>query len=477
MKNKFDWYFGPSPEEITTIWDTGILTIDANVLLDLYRYNEKTREDILKAMAFFGDRVWLSGQAAREFIRNRKAVIRSADKTFREAEATISELRKSCSGARDQLRAHRLVPRDGLEEMEQSLTSALELAEQKIRETKERQPDYLAKDSLLDRIMETFDSRVGDDPTREEWVEIRKLGEARRVSKTPPGYLDGDKDGDKKYGDYLLWHQILQYAQISAKPMILVTSERKEDWWEKQGGQTVGPRSELLEEAATVAGQRILIYQTDQFLKFALDHIGDQADASSVDDIREIDAQRTLKSISDAREVVAHEASRTDLTRFLESRELRNTRSPSHDGWNGTVDEVSRSVFAWVLDQNPASPVSLNRGWPDILVNGLAGTVGYEVLIVTTPSSFSRRVRREIDVGQEAVASGTVSRHEIVAVAALPEQLNAVVEQISAEDFTLPESVILTLGTISRADGRIAFLPSYRVSQLGQRKTIEILRL
>lgn len=121
--------------------------------------------------------------------------------------------------------------------------------------------------------------------------------------------------------------------------------------------------------------------------------------------------------------------------------------------------------------------MSLNRGWPDILVNGLAGTVGYEVLIVTTPSSFSRRVRREIDVGQEAVASGTVSRHEIVAVAALPEQLNAVVEQISAEDFTLPESVILTLGTISRADGRIAFLPSYRVSQLGQRKTIEILRL
>lgn len=83
MKNKFDWYFGPSAEEITTIWDTGILTIDANVLLDLYRYNEKTREDILKAMAFFGDRVWLSGQAAREFIRNRKAVIRSADKWLR----------------------------------------------------------------------------------------------------------------------------------------------------------------------------------------------------------------------------------------------------------------------------------------------------------------------------------------------------------------------------------------------------------
>jgi len=477
MRAKFDWYFGPSPEETKDIWDTGILTVDANVLLDLYRYNEKTREDILKAIHFFGERVWLPGQAAREFIRNRKTVIKSADKTFRDAEAAISDLQRSCLATRDQLRSHRLVPRDGLEEMEKDLNSALELAEQKIREAKDQQPDYLAEDPLLDRIMATFDGRVGDDPSPEEWVQVRKLGEVRRASKTPPGYLDGDKDGDKKYGDYLLWSQILQHAQVSAQPMIFVTSERKEDWWEKQAGQTVGPRSELLEEAATVAGQRILIYQTDQFLKFALARIGDQPDASSVADIREVDAQRTSNIIDQTRETAALDISRTDLARYLEGREHINARNLSSEVWDGTLRDISRLVFTWVIDQYPASPVAINRGWPDILVDGPAGTVGYEVFIVTTPSSFSRRVRREIDNGHQAIIGGTLARHEIVAVAAVAEQMDAVTELISSEDFELPESVVLTLGTISRGDGTLAtFVPSCRVSQLGRRKTIEVLR-
>lgn len=293
MRKAFSWYLGPSDEEVEKIWSSGTLTLDANVLLDLYRYNAKTREDILKAIGFFESRVWLSAQAGREFVRNRTRVIASSDKTFRDANAAIEDLRKACIGARDKLRSHRLVPRDGLDEMSANIDAAIDVAADKIKQAEEAHPDYLNSDALLDWVVATFDGRMGKDPTAAEWEEVRKIGEARREARIPPGYEDGGKDGDRKYGDYLLWRQILEHARSNRTPIILVTSERKEDWWEEIGGRTIGPRAELMEEAAAVSGQRILIYQTDRFLQHALAKIGDEVDTSSVDDIREVDAERS----------------------------------------------------------------------------------------------------------------------------------------------------------------------------------------
>jgi hypothetical protein len=51
--------------------------------------------------------------------------------------------------------------------------------------------------------------------------------------------------------------------------VILVTSERKEDWWEIINGKRLGARRELIEEAARVAGQRVLLYEREHFLKEA----------------------------------------------------------------------------------------------------------------------------------------------------------------------------------------------------------------
>lgn len=293
MRKTFDWYLGAGQDEIEKIWSGGLLTLDANVLLDLYRYNAKTREDIIKGIGHFGERVWLPAQAAREFVRNRTGVIASADKTFRDANAAIAELQKSCNAARDKLRGYRLVPREGLDEMSAKIEAAISSAVDRIEAAKSTHPEYLKSDPLLDWILTTFDGRVGAEPSLDDWEDIRKTGESRRLAQIPPGYEDGDKEGDRRYGDYLLWRQILEHARTVKTPIILVTSERKEDWWEVKSGRVIGPRPELLEEAAKVAGQRILIYQTDQFLLHAAEKIGAQVDKSSVDDIREVDAERS----------------------------------------------------------------------------------------------------------------------------------------------------------------------------------------
>ncbi|WP_303875685.1 PIN-like domain-containing protein [Stutzerimonas kunmingensis] len=72
MKNQYGWHLPLPEEEIKKAWDNGVLTVDTNVLLDLYRYHENTRNSLLESIAAFDGRVWLSHQAATEFFRNRK---------------------------------------------------------------------------------------------------------------------------------------------------------------------------------------------------------------------------------------------------------------------------------------------------------------------------------------------------------------------------------------------------------------------
>jgi len=104
--------------------------------------------------------------------------------------------------------------------------------------------------------------------------------------------LDDGKDENRPYGDYYLWLQIIQHAKSVGLPIILVTSERKEDWWEKISGKTTGPRPELMREAKQVSGQRILIYQTDRFLEHALQRFKQPVNENAIEEIRAVSSWR-----------------------------------------------------------------------------------------------------------------------------------------------------------------------------------------
>ena len=58
-----------------------------------------------------------------------------------------------------------------------------------------------------------------------------ETGKKRYKKSTPPGFMDNDKDGIRKYGDFIWWNQIIQYAKKQKKNVILVTDDMKRDWW------------------------------------------------------------------------------------------------------------------------------------------------------------------------------------------------------------------------------------------------------
>lgn len=295
MKSEYSWYFKPDADEIEKIWKHGVLTVDANVLLDLYRYHERTRNSLLDSMQSFEGKLWLSRQASEEFFRNRNKVIVSSSKTFKEAKDEIEKLRSSIESTVSQLKGNRIIPADVADRMLEEISPSIFDAQRKIDEAKQNHPNFLNSDEVLEKVAALFDGAIGDAFSDEDLAQAREEAEDRKVNKVPPGYLDEGKDGDKPYGDFFLWRQILDYAKKTSKPIILVTSERKEDWWEKLSGKTTGPRIELLREASEYTGQRVIIYQTDRFLEFSSQRKGQTVDADAVEEIRAVDNLRAEK--------------------------------------------------------------------------------------------------------------------------------------------------------------------------------------
>lgn len=111
-------------------------------------------------------------------------------------------------------------------------------------------------DEVWSAIDELFDGKVGSPYDPEEKAKILEKGEQRYTDRVPPGYKDQGK-GEEKYGDLLIWFQMLEKAEQDTRPIVFVTHDQKEDLWWKSQGKVIGPRHELV-EAPTPSGLGLL---------------------------------------------------------------------------------------------------------------------------------------------------------------------------------------------------------------------------
>ena len=103
--------------------------------------------------------------------------------------------------------------------------------------------------------------------------ELALEGEKRYTNQQPPGYKDAKKDADgdqyRRYGDLIVWKQLLDEAKTKNVPVVFITDDNKEDWWLVQSGRTIGPRTELRDEFFTFAGNNFWMYTVDRFIEEA----------------------------------------------------------------------------------------------------------------------------------------------------------------------------------------------------------------
>lgn len=148
---------------------------------------------------------------------------------------------------------------------------------------------FLSEDPIYNSINKLFENKISEHYSKDKLEEIYKEGAIRYDKKTPPGYEDAKvKDSNKKFGDLILWKQIMDLAKEKNKPILLITDERKTDWWWKlKDGRNMGPKQELIEEIKSFANVDFHMYSSERFLSFGNQFLQEIVNEKAVEEIKQ----------------------------------------------------------------------------------------------------------------------------------------------------------------------------------------------
>ena len=300
MKNIFPGYYRPTKKEFSNLWNSCLFVLDANVLLNLYRYSQETSDELIQILKQISDRLWVPHQAALEYQKNRLQTIAKQLEVYDEIQNLVEDSKKKLKNKLDSLSKHPYIKADNLMKIMQKACTAID---KNLKKLKQGHPDLLQHDKLRDALDTLLEDKLGLPYSQEKLDDVYNLGKQRYKQGIPPGYEDSNKEGKDKYGDLIFWFQIIDKAKETNKPIILVTDDRKEDWWRMFKGKTIGPRPELVDEMLSKAGVSFYLYQTDPFMENAQKFLEKQVKKEAIDEIREIrkrDEEMASNKLSEA---------------------------------------------------------------------------------------------------------------------------------------------------------------------------------
>ncbi len=277
MKSTFKEYHQYTEQEFKALCKNCLFVFDTNTLLNMYRYSRETVDIYFKVLTKLKEKrqLWIPYQVGYEFHEERINVISEYEGSY---DAILSILKRAESDIQTKYKHHPFLDLKGI------TGKGLSSAEAAIKEAKGKHPKWLENDEVLEKMNELFEGNVGGNYDETKLCEIRKEGTERYDKKIPPGFKDDKKDDNKKFGDLILWYQIIDKANESKKPIVFISGDVKEDWWLEKNGKRIMPLPQLRKEMYEKANVDFHIYTPDQFLKW------NETDENKIDD-------RTIKEV------------------------------------------------------------------------------------------------------------------------------------------------------------------------------------
>lgn len=287
MKTTFVGWYAKSPEQLKTLWDTALIVPDTNILLHLLRHSAEVRGQLMDVFERKEASLWIPYQVGIEFQRRRLDVQQHALDAYDRLGVDLTKFVNQATDNINQYRAHPVI------DIEREL-SALDVYQgdfqQRIAMAKAQHSTEEFNASFA-KVTELFTGKVGAKPSADRIAVIHKEGNDRYAKRIPPGFEDAKKaaDGGDKFGDLVIWMEMIEKAKADKRPIIFVTDDGKADWWYIHRGKKIGPHPALIEEFLTMTGQEFHIYELLQFLRYA---------AGTGSQIKETSVQKIADSIA-----------------------------------------------------------------------------------------------------------------------------------------------------------------------------------
>ncbi|WP_320121147.1 PIN domain-containing protein [uncultured Sphaerochaeta sp.] len=299
MKTKYPEFFLYDDDVTKELWDNSLIAFDASALLNLYQYSKDTLDDFLDAMKLYKNRIFIPNWVILEFLRRKDAII---DEQVELYNNLIDNLKDSLSALKTS-KNHPFVSKDKLRKFERNINEMT-------KELEKNRDEYCInktqkKDMILKELMMLFENRIGEPYTEKQLDEIMAEGDIRLSEKIPPGYCDyinkkelGNSTNrltkSRRYGDLIIWRQILEIAKEKNKSVLFISDDTKKDWCYDK----CYTRRELFKEFLKYTdGKFFRIIQSFKFLN----HVDEESDRengkkltineSTINEVKEISEQ------------------------------------------------------------------------------------------------------------------------------------------------------------------------------------------
>lgn len=281
MKHYFPAYYRINRKCIKDTFNDCLVVFDSSALLDIFRLPESFSEQIFNVIQTYKKQVRIPYHVSNEFLKDIHKVLLSQ---IRQIEGTEKKLSEFC----DVLSIKRSYPH-----ISESINKKLMRLRSDILKDFKNQKEYLKTQLLFgdyqNRVSELLDGCVLKPFTTEEINDIEIEGDERYKNHISPGWKDASKD-DNRYGDLIIWKEILRLARNEKKSVLFVTNDQKEDWIINEMGMIICPQYDLLSEFYNEVGDSNVwfhIYTLSTFLDFIRENSSGLVSKETVDKVQD----------------------------------------------------------------------------------------------------------------------------------------------------------------------------------------------
>ncbi len=377
-------YFSVDSQE-AELWKNSVFVFDTSALLQFYYYSDNAKKNIFETIfKTLKGRLWIPFHVGYEYLKNRESTIKKSysekyDPLEKENIKGIQTIIESIAPKLDDFKnktkstdTHPFIDASIIDDFKGELTkfknSFQEFESKSKKEFEDRKVEInsmLENDIVLSAIENYFEG--GEAYSFEKTMNIVASGEVRYRNNIPPGYKDsGDKEGTQKYGDLIIWQQIIDYAEKNKKSIIFVIDDVKEDWVHvikhDKEKRIDRPREELIKEIKDRANTDFWMYTFSQFLYKAKERLNAKIDTKVLEEVEQVNIYKQINSMKTVTPLSSREMEVLECAaRGLSNKEIATSLNIGDPTVRNYVTAILKKLG--VVNRTQAVVYALQNGW------------------------------------------------------------------------------------------------------------------
>lgn len=267
-----------SDMKIEDLIENASIVFDTSALGKLYHLTDANKQSMLNILReHFKDSIWIPFWVWKEYQRNRKKFIAqpiyecykkpqfldSKNHTYLHLLNEHVDSLKSNDNFHPYFDATYIKEMNGLHQKLQEVVTAIRCKTEEAYAQKHNEIKDLtnSNDDVLDTLSEF---KVAPALSYDKILDIVRDGDVRYRHSIPPGYLDSDKTSLDKFGDLIIWKEIIEHSKNDKCDIVFICNDLKQDWY--IDSNLCIPRDELIYEFSSLTGRNITIITIESFI-------------------------------------------------------------------------------------------------------------------------------------------------------------------------------------------------------------------